>query len=110
MPEELEEKRRPLVELEEQRQGREQKIRAELAQADVILDKFLSTEVPDFMATEEVEEVVRDPKLEEILKVDHKAEMEKLREELLREIKDNPYEPKFNWREAMERAVERMNR
>lgn len=117
VPAELEEKRRPLVLLEEQRRAQAQKIKAELDRADEILKRSLAREIPEARLVGDDCGEDRVGGGEGVAVVDEGVEKtgqeleedyRRVREEILGKLRSEPYVPRFEWRDAMKAGTRRM--
>lgn len=110
IPAELEEKRRPLVELQEERKLRSEKIKEELGRADETMAKILAKEIPEMRLDEDKKEIIAAQclKLPEDASREYKREFEEAKREISDRLKRQPYVPRFDWKEAMTAGFERM--
>ena len=112
IPSELEEKRNPLVLLEQQRKERAKKTKMQLARADEILNKCLTREIPEarFGKVKIGGKVNYEGDLNNVKKMckEYEEDYEKIREELLSKLEKQPYVPRFDWKETMDAGTRRM--
>ncbi|XP_058791953.1 dynein axonemal intermediate chain 3-like [Phymastichus coffea] len=108
VPAELEEKRKPLVDLEDLRRVQAQKISEDLNRADELLKKSLARKIPEMKIVEDENEAESVARFVPKSKQDYEQEFKAVKEELTKKIKEQSYFPSFDWKTAMRTGAERM--
>lgn len=109
MPKELEEKRKPLVDLEELRRLQSQKVKDDLLIADELLQKSLVRDVPEMRIIEDKEKKIDGMKIILMKSCEeYEEEYGKVKEELMMRMKERPYLMNFNWKKAMDAGEKRL--